>query len=278
MNEIKMGRPGRWRWYHAAAFYAGVQGLSFGLGLLAKRSRGGSSPKLGESIVGNAANDAFYNRLVQPIFAPPDWVFAPVWTLNNLLCLWGLLRVLNMLAGRPERGTFLWLQGSVWLSFVAFNGLYFGLRSPINGALSTNIGFAATVASMYVALFRLRDGRAALSQSTILPWLVLATATANTVAAWNRDECYEVGPFITPPPGWSKGAYASGAVTPTILLIPYCGGAGRSESPLQRCGAACESARSPSARPAAAARSAHTNGQRLSEAVGCARIAAHMNR
>lgn len=196
----------RWRWYHGAAFYAGVQALSYGLGVLAKRIVGASRPKLGESIVGNAANDAFYNQLTQPIFAPREWVFAPVWTLNNLLCLWGLLRVANMPPGRPGRGAFLWLQGSVWLSFAAFNGVYFGLRSPINGAISTNIGFAATVASMYVALFRLRDGRAALSQSTILPWLVLATATANLVAAWNRDECYAAGPFLTPAAGWTKPA------------------------------------------------------------------------
>lgn len=196
----------RWRWYHAAAFYAGVQALSYGLGVLAKRGRGASSPRLGESIVGNPANDAFYNRLTQPVFAPPDWVFAPVWTLNNLLCLWGLLRVLNMPTGRAGRSAFLWLQGTVWLAFAAFNGLYFGLRSPISGAISTNIGFAATVASMYVALFRLRDGRAALSQSTILPWLVLATATANTVAAWNRDELYDAGPFLHPAAGWAKAA------------------------------------------------------------------------
>ncbi|MEN9938837.1 MAG: hypothetical protein RLZZ387_5416 [Chloroflexota bacterium] len=80
------------------------------------------------------------------------------------------------------------------------------LRSPINGAISTNIGFAATVASIYVALFRLHDGQAALSQSTILPWLVLATATANTVAAWNRDEHYDVGPLLRPAAGWVKGA------------------------------------------------------------------------
>lgn len=168
--------------------------------------QGASSPRLGESIVGNAANDAFYNRLIQPVFAPPDWVFAQVWTINNLLCLWGLLRVLNMPTGRAGRSEFLWLQGTVWLAFAAFNGLYFGLRSPINGAISTNIGFAATVASMYVALFRLRDGRAALSQSTILPWLVLATATANTVAAWNHDEFYDAGPLLSPGAGWVKGA------------------------------------------------------------------------
>lgn len=197
-------RPVRWRWYHGILFYVGVQLLSFGLGKLAQSRQGLSSPQLGESLVGNASNNDFYNRLTQPVFAPPDWVFAPVWTLNNVLCIWGLLRTLNMPTGKPGRAIFLGLQGVVWLSFTSFNALYFGMRSPINGALNTNVGFAATVVSMYVALFRLRDTKVALSQSTILPWLVLASATATSVAAWNHDEYYAVGPFVAPVPVWAK--------------------------------------------------------------------------
>ena len=204
IKSMQEDMPGRWRWYHAAGFYAGVQALSFGLGKLAQRGQGASSPKLGESIVGNTANNAFYNRLTQPTFAPPDWVFAPVWTVNNVLCLWGLVRALNMPEETAGRSAILRLQALVWVSFTGFNALYFGLRSPINGAISTNIGFAATVASMYVALFRMRDTRVALSQSTILPWLILAAATANTVAAWNRDEYYDVGPLVAAAPGWAK--------------------------------------------------------------------------
>ncbi|MBC8159584.1 MAG: tryptophan-rich sensory protein [Roseiflexaceae bacterium] len=206
MTPTHTDGAGGWRWYHGAIFYAGVQLLSFGLGKLAQRSKGASSPKLGESIAGNAANDDFYNRLTQPIFAPPAWSFAPVWTLNNVLCLWGLLRSLNMPVGRPGRAAFIGLQGVVWVSFASFNALYFGLRSPINGAASTLLGLLATVASIYVAVFRLRDRRVALSQSTILPWLVLASATATTVAAWNHDEYYEAGPFSAPVPGWAKAA------------------------------------------------------------------------
>lgn len=188
----------RWRWYHGLLFYAGVQALSFGLGKLVQRHDGQNHPKLGESLVGNSENDAFYNRLRQPVFAPPDWSFAPVWTLNNALCIWGGLHVLNLPKGTPGRQAFLSLQALVWLCFSAFNALYFGLRSPINGAINTNIGLLGTIATMYVALTQLKDRRAALSQSTILPWLVLASATATTVAAWNRDEHYDVGPCIEP--------------------------------------------------------------------------------
>jgi tryptophan-rich sensory protein len=194
----------RWRWYHGALFYAGVQALTFGLGKIVQRRGGHTSPELGESIWGNTANNAFYNRLRQPVFAPPDWVFGPVWTTNNALCIWGLLRVLNMPKDTAGRIVFLTLQGLVWLCFSSFNALYFGLRSPINGAIDTNVGLAATIASMYIALFRLRDTLAALSQSTILPWLVLASATATTVALWNRDEFYGTDALIDPEPEWVR--------------------------------------------------------------------------
>lgn len=205
MNNIEDTGEKRWRWYHGVAFYAGVQAVSFGLGSLTRRAGSTSSPQIGESLTGNDANDAFYNRLVRPVFAPDDWVFPPVWIVNNALCIWGLLRALNMPQDRPGRTAFLALQATVWLCFAAFNASYFGLRSPINGAVNTNIGLLATLASMYVAAARLKDGRVVVSQSTILPWLLLASATATSVAMWNRDEFWQAGPFTEPAARWKKG-------------------------------------------------------------------------
>jgi tryptophan-rich sensory protein len=204
MTTIDNKSAKQWRWYHVAMFYVGIQALSFALGKIAQRNGGQNNPKLGESIIGNIDNNAFYNRLKQPIFAPPDWVFAPVWTINNALCLWGLLRVLNMPKGTPGRDSFLALQAAVWFCFATFNAVYFGLRSPINGAISTKLGLVGTIASMYVAVRKLKDTRTALSQSTILPWLILASATATTVAAWNNDDFYNTAPFVEAAPGWVK--------------------------------------------------------------------------
>lgn len=127
-----------------------------------------------------------------------------MWTTNNASCVWGLLRVLNMPKDMLDRTAFLTLQGMVWLCFSLFNALYFGVRSPTNGAVDTNIGLAATIAIMYIAPFRLGDTRAALSRSTILPWLVLASATATTVALWNRDEFYGTDALIDPEYEWVR--------------------------------------------------------------------------
>lgn len=202
--DIVNSTPKRWRWYHGLLFFGAVQAFIYSFRKVVQRGTGRGTLKAGESIWGNPADNAFYNSLKQPIFAPPEWLFAPVWTINNALCIWGLLRVLNMPKESPGRSTFLALQGTVWFSFSAFNGLYFGMRSPINGAINTDIGLAATLASMYVALAQLQDKGAALSQSTILPWLLLAGPTATTIAAWNADEFYGTGPQAEPAPNWVK--------------------------------------------------------------------------
>ncbi|MDQ3257628.1 MAG: tryptophan-rich sensory protein [Acidobacteriota bacterium] len=141
----------------------------------------------------------------QPVFAPPDWSFAPAWTLNNALAIWGLLRVLNMPKQKSGRDAFISLQTAFWITFVAFNPLYFGLRSPVLGAIDTSLGLALTVASD-VAVSRLKGTETALSQSTTLLWLLLAAATATTMAAWNEDEFCNFRPLVEPSPSsaWMK--------------------------------------------------------------------------
>jgi translocator protein len=200
----------RWRWYHGVAFYAGVQAASFGLGLLAKAAKGKARPRLAESLVGNPASNDYYNALRRPVFAPPDWVFAPAWTLNNALQIWGVLHVLNRDPATPGRRAFLALQGGFWVSFTTFYGAYFGLRSPILGAIDTVVGLAFTLGSVCVAAFRMKDGRALASLATVTPWLLLASATSVAVARWNRDEFFAAGPFAEPPAGWAMPAGGSG--------------------------------------------------------------------
>lgn len=96
-----------------------------------------------------------------------------------------------MPADREGRAEFLQLQTAFWIMFVLFNPLYFGLRSPILGAVDTNIELALTAASEYVVATKLKDANVALSQSTTLLWLTLAAATATTVAVWNQDEFFD---------------------------------------------------------------------------------------
>jgi len=204
MRPTGAGASRRYGWRAGLAFYLGIQAASFGLGLIAKRAKGQSQPRPGESLIGNEANNDYYNSLRQPVFAPPDWSFAPVWTLNNALQIWGLLHVLNLPPETPGRSSFLTLQGAFWGTFVAFNPLYFGLRSPVLGAATTQAGLTLTAASAVVAAFEMKNRQALASLATVLPWLVIAGATSGAVALWNRDDLLDAGPFVEPAEGWVK--------------------------------------------------------------------------
>ncbi|MGH2482474.1 MAG: tryptophan-rich sensory protein, partial [Ktedonobacteraceae bacterium] len=135
---------------------------------------------------------------------PPSWAFGPVWTINNVCAIWGLLRVLNKPSNTEGRESYLALQAGSWFTYVIFSAGYFALRSPINAFIITLSMFVLTVLSGFVALFRLRDSRVALSLATLFIWLLIALCSAFFQAVWNEDDCYHVGPFARPIPGWTK--------------------------------------------------------------------------
>jgi tryptophan-rich sensory protein len=200
LQEPAAGKRRGWR--SGLALYAGAQAATFGLTWLAKRTFGEeTSPRVP---VGGADDKAAYNALRQPVFAPPDWVFAPVWTLNSTLQIWGLLHVLNLPPETPGRAAFLRWQAAFWATYVAFTPIFFGLRSPILGSAITIASLATVTASAGVAAGELRDRKALLSLATVWPWLVVASATSAAIALWNRDELLDVGPIADPPPGWEK--------------------------------------------------------------------------
>ncbi len=193
-----------WHWYHGVLFYVIVQVLSFGLSKLTERLLGRGKAKLTESLTGNADSFNYSNSLKQPIFAPPDWLFVPVWLVNNAIAIWSLLYVANQPRNLPGRGAFLWLQGAIWSLYTAFITLFFGLRSPINGTLNTILALIFTVASMVVAVTRLRDRKAILSQILLIPWLVFASFAGALVALWNKDEFYGTDALVQPDARWVK--------------------------------------------------------------------------
>lgn len=198
-NEIEP-QP-RFRWYQGVIFYVVVQGLTFGLSGLVSAIQGNRGQSLREDIFGNTN---YFRNLKQAIITPPSWAFAPAWTINNILTIWGNLQALNKPQGSPGRDPFLALQAASWLNYTLFNAAYFSLRSPINAFVLTISMFLLTIASGAVALFKMKDTKIALSLATLFIWLIIATTAATFQMLWNRDDFYHVGPFVKPVPALEK--------------------------------------------------------------------------
>jgi tryptophan-rich sensory protein len=188
----------RYRWWHAALFYAGVQAARVGLRVAAKAAARRRHPDT------RARDREFYRAENLPVFAPPPVAFPIAWTVNSVCALAGALHVLNLPPTTNGRRDFLKFQAAAWTLFAAFDGAYFGMRSPINAAVVTLLYTAATAASLDAALRRMRDRQAALSLVTTAAWLLLANPVGLTQAAWNRDEFWDVGPVAEPAEAWLK--------------------------------------------------------------------------
>jgi benzodiazapine receptor len=186
----------RFRWWHGAAFYIGVQGLMFALRSAARSYTGQTGSR--------EQDREFYRSERLPVFAPPPAAFPIAWGINSVCAVAGGVHVLNLPRRTAGRAEFLRLQGLAWILFAAFDGAYFGLRSPVNAALVTVAYSAATAASLDVAIRRMKDPYAALSLATTVAWLLLANPVGLAQAAWNHDPFWNTGPLVEPKSEWVK--------------------------------------------------------------------------
>lgn len=143
---------------------------------------------------GYNGEEAFYNNFTQPSIAPPDWLFAPAWLFINVTSLVALYRIANLPKETPGRRTFIVLEGVGWVLFAIFSVLYFGMKSPILGAIDTVLGLVVALMSQWVSY--LIDKRAALNILPRVLWLILAAYVSVYVALANRDLFLGVGPFM----------------------------------------------------------------------------------
>ncbi len=196
VEHLEDQKPKRWRWYHGLLAYAATEAISYGLGKLAERSTGNRTDR--------KAQDPFYESLKQPVYAPPGLAFPVAWAVNNTARVSGLIRVLNKPEETPGRSAYLALQGTSLLNYASFNAAYFGLRSPRLGAAMSVADLGLGIASVYVALEKLEDPKVVASLSTLVPWLVLASAVSVPVALWNEDTFFGAPPQTEAPKRWVK--------------------------------------------------------------------------
>jgi tryptophan-rich sensory protein len=157
----------RYRWWHAAL--VGV--TTSEIGALPSRFDG---------------DERYYDLLDTPPGAPPGPAFPPIWAFNNVTTLIGDLRVANLPRETEGRRAVLAAEAANWTLFTAFNFVFFGLRSPILGAVTAVSEFAVTAYSVR-ATARL-DRRAAWALTPRLLWLAFASYVSTATALRNRDD------------------------------------------------------------------------------------------
>ena len=125
----------------------------------------------------------WYAGLARPSFAPPNWLFAPVWT--TLFLLMGIAWYLIWQKAAESRRA-RWAAGlfSVHLAFnTAWSVIFFGLRQP-GWAFLEIIALLIMIATLTVWFWRL-DRRAGLLMIPYLLWVSFASVL--NLAIWRLN-------------------------------------------------------------------------------------------
>jgi benzodiazapine receptor len=133
----------------------------------------------------NKNHNTYSNQLKQAPWAPPAWVFAPAWLVNNFFDLLALQKIWNM-EDSDQRTKLLRLQVGIWLIFFSFNYIYFNKKSTLLAAAWTNADAVLAIASFLTALKT--DKNLARFFLPLVTWTSFASTVADYQALYNKDQ------------------------------------------------------------------------------------------
>lgn len=116
--------------------------------------------------------DEWYANLIRPSFAPPNWLFGPVWTVLYLMmsvAAWLVWKASGFSKSRAALATF----GVQLLLNATWSALFFGLHRPDLALLEIVILWAAI--ALTIVRFRQHSRRAAMLLVPYLAWVSFAT-------------------------------------------------------------------------------------------------------
>ncbi|WDZ76842.1 tryptophan-rich sensory protein [Ensifer adhaerens] len=121
----------------------------------------------------------WYQSLAKPAFNPPDWIFAPVWSI--LYVMIGIAGARMFLDHRRAAAMRLWLA-QMMLNLL-WSPLFFGIKD-ISSALIVIIALLIAIAGFVVASWQ-RDRVSALLFLPYLAWVAFATALNSSILLMN---------------------------------------------------------------------------------------------
>jgi len=129
----------------------------------------------------------------QAPWAPPAWLFGPAWTVNNLMLMWGLVKILND-KEMPNRTALLSLQGGIWAVYLSFGYVYFRKGSTVLAEIWTQSDALLATASLVTAI-RSRK-KMALAYLPLFVWTWYASSLSAYQVLKNRDPYLRLPPAI----------------------------------------------------------------------------------
>lgn len=121
----------------------------------------------------------WYQSLAKPPFNPPNWVFAPVWSILYIVI--GVAGARTWLSHRRTMAMRLWFAQLVF-NF-GWSPLFFGQQDPTS-ALIVILGLLISVIGFIAASWR-QDRTAALLFLPYLAWVAFATALNTAIVVLN---------------------------------------------------------------------------------------------
>jgi tryptophan-rich sensory protein len=135
------------------------------------------------SLVTITGPGSWYSTLQKPVFAPPNWVFAPMWI--TLFVLMGIALYLVWESGTQHREVkvALGIFGVQFFLNVIWSFLFFSLKSPILGFIDILLLWVMIAASIW-AFYRVRKS-AAYFLIPYIAWVSLASALNGAIYFMN---------------------------------------------------------------------------------------------
>lgn len=125
----------------------------------------------------------YYTTLVKPSWNPPDWLFAPAWTVLFVLMGISLSVVLEAGLEKSEVRRGVVLFGIQLFLNLGWSASFFGMRSPMAGFAEILVLWLAIVATM--AAFARVSAKAAILLVPYLMWVSFASYLNFTIVRLN---------------------------------------------------------------------------------------------
>lgn len=144
-------------------------------------------PVVAASLIGQIATypnlTPWYAGLVKPSFNPPNWVFAPVWTVLYVLMAFSVWRILRLRRNPPARRLGLTLFFVQLALNAAWPWMFFAAHDPALGF--TNIIPQLLIITATVIAFLRLDVAAAVALMPLAAWVVFAAVLNFSIWSMN---------------------------------------------------------------------------------------------